>query len=106
METLIWMGFLAVVGFMVLFWTVHALYRKFIDPQIPRGVNSRGQHIFAGVVAGVLTHIALALIVDQLTDGRMVANILRLAALVVAVWAGVLVYHLLQRRWVKEEAEK
>ena len=129
METLIWMSSLGVMVFMVLFWTARALYRKFtdwrlkakskqgrkncpgpsvpgtIDPQTPRGVNPRGQHIFAGVVSGAVTYMALGLIVDLLTDGRVVGNALRLAALVVAVWAGVRIYRLLQRRWVKEEAE-
>ena len=107
METLIWMGILAVAGFLALFWTAQALYWKFIDPQTPRGVNSRGQHIFAGVVAGVFTNMVLALIVSQLPEGGIVVRYtLHLMALAVAVWAGVRVYRLLQRRWVKEEAEK
>ena len=28
METLVWMGFLGVIGFMALFWTAHRLYQK------------------------------------------------------------------------------
>ena len=107
METLIWMGFLAVAGFLALFWTAQALYRKFIDPQTPRGVNLRGQHIFAGVVAGVFTYMVLVLIVDQLPEGGIVVRYtLQMTALVVAAWTGVRVNRLLQRRWVKEEAEK
>ena len=105
METLIWMGFLAAAGFLALFWTAQALYRKFIDPQTPRGVNSRGQHIFAGIVAGVFTYMVLALIVNQLPVGIVTGYALRLTALVMGVWAGVRVYRLLQRRWVREEVE-
>ena len=31
METLIWMGFLGVVGIMALIWAAHKLYRKVMD---------------------------------------------------------------------------
>ena len=131
METLFWMGFLGVAGFMALFWATHKLYRKFvdwrrkagsaagrddapgllapgaIDTPTPTGVNSRGQNIFVGVIAGVITNIVLQLLVDQLpgAGGTMVSNILRLVVLAVAVWAGVRVYRLLQRRGFKEEEE-
>ena len=70
---------LGVAGLMALYWAGHKLFGKFmdwrrkpeategrdnrlglpvpgaIDPQTPRGVNSRGQRILAGVVAGLLT---------------------------------------------------
>ena len=115
------MGILGVAGFMALFWAGHKLFGKFmawrrkpkaaegrdncpvlpipgtIDPQTPRGVNSRGQHIFAGVVAGVLTYMVLMLIGNQLTGGPVVRSVLQLVALVVGVWAGVRVYRLLRR---------
>ena len=108
METLIWMGILGVAGFMMLFWAAHKLYRKVrpAEGQVYRPGPSRGQHIFAGVVAGVATYMVLGLIFNQLPAGRVVRYALWLATLAVAAWAGVRVYRVLQRRGVKEEAEK
>ena len=102
------MGILRVAGFMMLFWGAHKLYRKVrpAEGQVNRPGPSRGQHIFAGVVAGVATYMVLVMIVNQLPVGRVVGYALWLATLAVAAWAGVRVYRVLQRREVKEEAEK
>ena len=70
METLLWMGILGVAGFMTLFWAARKLYRK-VRPTEGRDARlgpSRGQHIFAGVVAGTITYMVLSLIVNLLTD--------------------------------------
>ena len=103
METLVWMGFLGVVGFMTLFWTAHKFYRKVKPAQ--RRENSPGLSWFAGIVAGVLTLVVLNMIANLLPSENVVTGVLQLVALVVAVWVGVRVYRLLRRRVTKKEPD-
>ena len=106
METLVWMGFLGVVGFMALFWTAHRLYQKVRKVQPARGrENPPGPSVLVGVIAGfvafmLLSLIArqvsmlLSLIVGQVSGHIVIGNVLELAALVAAVCTGVRFYRL------------
>ena len=64
-----------------------------------------GLHIFAGVIAAVLTYLVLAVLLMVLIGG-LVGSALQLVALIVAVVVGVRVYRILQRRGVKEEGKE
>ena len=112
METLVWMGFLGVIGFMALFWTAHRLYQKVRKVKPAQGrENSPGPSVLVGVIAGFVVFMLLELIagillspiVGQVSAHRLIGNILRLAALVVAVWAGVRIYRFHRQRAAHKE---
>ena len=109
METLVWMGFLGVVGFMTLFWTAQKLYRK-VKPAQGREDSpglSRGPHILAGVVAGLLTNMLLSLVADLLLGDSIgtLRQVVMVVVLAIAVAVGVQVYRLLRRRVVEKELD-
>ena len=110
METLVWMGFLGVVGFMTLFWTAQKLYRK-VKPAQGREDSpglSRGLHILAGVVAGLLTNMLLSLVANLLLGdsiGLALRQVVMVVVLAIAVAVGVQVYRLLRRRVVEKELD-
>ena len=118
METLVWMGFLGVVGFMALFWTAHRLYQKIRKVQPAQGrENSPGPSVLVGVIAGFVTFMLLSLIVGQVsmllstivghvTGDIVIGNVLRLAALVAAVWAGVRIYRFHRQRAAHKESSE
>ena len=115
METLVWMGFLGVVGFMALFWTVHRLYQKVRKVQPAQGrENSPGPSVLVGVIAGFVifmllsttvghVSVLLSLIFGFVLGNIVIGNVLRLAALVVAVWAGVRIYRFHRQRAARKE---
>ena len=107
METLVWMGFLGVVGFMALFWTAHRLYQKIRKVQPAQGrENSSGPSVLVGVIVGFVAFILLSTIVGHVTGHIVISNILRLAALVVAVWAGVRTYRFHRKRAAYKESSE
>ena len=107
METLVWMGFLGVIGFMALFWTAHRLYQKVRKVKPARGrENSPGPSVLVGVIAGFVAFMLLSLIVGHVTGHIVIGNILRLAALVVAVWAGVRIYRFHRQRAAHKESSE
>ena len=107
METLVWMGFLGVIGFMALFWTAHRLYQKVRKVKPARGrENSPGPSVLVGVIAGFVAFMLLSLIVGHVTGHIVIGNTLRLAALVVAVWAGVRIYRFHRQRAAHKESSE
>ncbi len=65
----------------------------------------RGLHILIGVVAGVLTYLILAVLIN-LVVGGLAGGFLMLAGLVVATVVGVWVYRLIRRRVVPATDEQ
>ena len=118
METLVWMGFLGVIGFMALFWTAHRLYQKVRQVKPARGrENSPGPSVLVGVIAGFVifmllsttvghVSVLLSLIFGKVLGHIVIGNILRLAALVVAVWAGVRIYRFHRKRAAHKESSE
>ena len=105
METLVWMGFLGVMGFMALFWTAHRLYQKVRKVKPAQGrERSPGPSVFVGVIAGFVAFMLLSLIVGQVSGHIVIGNVLQLAALVAAVWAGFRVYRFHRQRTVYKES--
>ena len=114
-QNLVWMGFLGVIGFMALFWTAHRLYQKVRKVKPAQGrENSPGPSVFVGVIAGFVVFMLLELIVGillspivgQVSAHRLIGNILRLAALVAAVWAGVRIYRFHRKRAAYKESSE
>ena len=103
METLVWMGFL---GVMALFWTAHRLYQKVRKVKPARsGESSPGPSVLVGVIAGFVAFMLLSLIVGQVS-GHIVRNVLQMAALVAAVWAGVRIYRFHRQRAAHKESSE
>ena len=114
METLVWMGFLGVIGFMALFWTAHRLYQKVRKVKPARGRENSPGPVLVGVIAGFVVFMLLELIfgillsplVGHVRAHIVIGNILRLAALVVAVWAGVRIYRFHRQRAAHKESSE
>ena len=101
------MGFLGVMGFIALFWTAHRLYQKVRKVKPAQGrENSPGPSVFVGVIAGFVAFMLLSLIVGQVSGHIVIGNILRLAALIVAVWAGVRIYRFHRKRAAYKESSE
>ena len=101
------MGFLGVMGFMALFWTAHRLYQKVRKVKPARGrENSPGPSVLVGVIAGFVAFMLLSLIIGQVSGHIVIGNVLRLAALIVAVWVGVRSYRFHRQRAAHKESSE